>query len=274
MKNIETAGIVVLVMYWFHLLRNLSPIYFVALMLVILVFMTVSYANRHEANQDPCFWLLLLLWIFASIVTIAVEPSYDNSIIGLIRFWSVMPLIFACMTMGAGEVDRKIKWFVIFYVIASLSYPLQYLIGPIEWFAEPSERAGVERFAALTGSLTSYGSSVGIASIGAFGFFSFPVALCLFIIFIIGGILSLQKAALANLALALILGCWIRGNVNRRVILRMAVLSVPVVMLGWIAISFYSSADAGSASVFEVALRSVERCYLRSTGTYVRCHIL
>lgn len=258
MRNIETAGIVVLVLYWFHLLRNLSPIYFVVLMLAIIVFMAVSYANRQQANQDLCFWILLLLWIFASVVTIAVEPFYGSSIVGLIRFWSVMPLIFACMIMGTGEVNNKIKWFVIFYVIASLSYPLQYLIGPVEWFAEPSERAGVERFAALTGSLTSYGSSVGIASIGAFGFFSLPVAFGLFVVFTIGGILSLQKAALANLALALILGCWIRGDVNRRVVLRIAVLSIPVVMLGWIVVSFYSATDAGSASVFEIALRSVE----------------
>ena len=82
-------------------------------------------------------------------------------------------------------------------------------LGPIYWFAEASQRSGGDRFASLTGSLTSYGIFVGVAVLAAFMFFKGVQRALVVAMLITGAILSLQKAGLANIALGFFLAFWI-----------------------------------------------------------------
>ena len=257
MRSIQSAGVIVLIGYWFHLLRNLSPLYFLVLAGLLFLFFISIIRNLDWIKFDPFFWILLVFWIYASIVGFLQEPAYGDSGIGLVRFWAGLPLAGAAMILASGPVNIKMRWFVFFYAIAALTFPLQYAIGPVEWFAEASERAGTDRFASLTGSLTSYGVSVGVASLAALCFFSFPVSMALFLVLALGGLLSLQKAALANLAIAMILSVWVRGANVKGVVLR---FFYGLVLIGVVAVIFYPvfSQQAFVSQLMDIIIRIVE----------------
>jgi MFS family permease len=88
-------------------------------------------------------------------------------------------------------------------LLAALSIPYQFYQGPIEWFAESSERAGLSRFPSLFGSLTALGIVCGFGIIAAAVSFSSTIAFSLLTsAIVIGSILSLQKAAIVNILVA------------------------------------------------------------------------
>ena len=257
MKAIQSAGLIVLMLYWFHLLRNISPAYFVVLGFFILLFLVCTLRNVNRINFDPIILMIFVFSIYASIIGFLQEPVYGDSGIGLVRFWAGFPLAGVAMILASGPVNIKMRWFVFFYAIAALTFPLQYAIGPVEWFAEASERAGTDRFASLTGSLTSYGVSVGVASLAALCFFPFPASIALFMVLVLGGLLSLQKAALANLAIAMILSVWVRGANIQGVILR---CFYGLIFVGVIAAIFYPvfSQQVFISQLMDIILRIVE----------------
>ena len=257
MRSIQSAGVIVLIGYWFHLLRNLSPLYFLVLAGLLLLFFISIIRNLDLIEFDPFFWILFVFWTYASIIGFLQEPVYGDSGIGLVRFWAGLPLAGVAMILASGPVNIKMRWFVFFYTIAALTFPLQYAIGPVEWFAEASERAGTDRFASLTGSLTSYGVSVGVASLAALCFFSFPASIALFLVLALGGLLSLQKAALANLAIAMILSVWVRGANVKGVVLR---CFYGFVFIGVVTVVFYPvfSQQAFISQLMDIILRIVE----------------
>ncbi|MDO8778862.1 MAG: hypothetical protein Q7K57_61115 [Burkholderiaceae bacterium] len=257
MRSIQSAGVIVLIGYWFHLLRNISPLYFLVLAALLFLFFISILRNLDSIEFDPFFWILFVFWIYASIVGFLQESVYGDSGIGLVRFWAGLPLAGVAMIVASGSISIKMRWLVFFYAVAALTFPLQYAIGPIEWFAEASERAGTDRFASLTGSLTSYGVSVGVASLAAFCFFSFPASIALFMILALGGVLSLQKAALANLVIAMILSVWVRGvNVNV-VVLR---CFFGLFFIGIVAAIFYPvfSQQAFISQLMDIVIRMIK----------------
>lgn len=88
--------------------------------------------------------------------------------------------------------------------LAALSIFYQVASGPILWFAESSERAGVQRFASLLGSLTIFGAAAPVALLIAamylrrvlwFSIVAIPL--------LVAGVMSLQKAALAGFVVAI-----------------------------------------------------------------------
>lgn len=257
MRSIQSTGMIVLVGYWFHLLRNLSPLYFLILAALLFLFFISIMGNLSLIEFDPFFWILLVVWTYASIIGFLQQPVYGDSGTGLVRLWAGLPLAGVAMILASAPINIKMRWLVFFYTIAALTFPLQYAIGPVEWFAEASERAGTDRFASLTGSLTSYGVSVGVASLAALCFFSFPVSIALFLVLALGGLLSLQKAALANLAIAMILSVWVRGNDVKGVVLR---CFYGFVFIGVVTVVLYPvfSQQAFISQLMDIVLRIVE----------------
>ena len=102
------------------------------------------------------------------------------------------------------NVEAKLlKLTVVISVIASLTIVYQVLFGEIFWFAESSERAGINRFPSLFGSLTAYGIFVGIPiALLPLTNLKFWVKVIFYFILILGAVLSLQKAALMNVFFA------------------------------------------------------------------------
>jgi hypothetical protein len=89
-------------------------------------------------------------------------------------------------------------------LLAALSIFYQVLNGPIEWFADSSERAGVQRFSSLLGSLTTFGTAAPIALLVAARYVHKSGIFCIVAaILLVASVMSLQKAALGGLLVAL-----------------------------------------------------------------------
>lgn len=89
-------------------------------------------------------------------------------------------------------------------LLAALSIFYQVMNGPIEWFADSSERAGVERYASLLGSLTTFGAAAPIALLVAARYVRKSAFFCVVAaILLVAALMSLQKAAIGGLAVAL-----------------------------------------------------------------------
>ena len=236
MKKLPCIAILITIMYWFHLLRNLSSIYFFLLGLfiffaILLKLQTLFKVNRLNFN----IFIIFILWVYATIATFFQQlQSNDSVLIGIIRFWSVFPLIYVAAELAKYSVIFRMRLFVIFYIIAAATLPLQYIFGSIEWFAESSSRAGADRFASLTGSLTSFGVSLGVAGLAALCFLPKSISGLVFIFLALGGILTLQKAALANIFLALIFFIWIKDGSLKSIfnyLLRFAIFTFLVIFI-------------------------------------------
>lgn len=256
MKKIELASSVVIFIYWLHLLRNISSLYFLALggAIVCLVYTIIN--SRKATHFDRTSVVVFIALCYASLMTIIQQGFYEDPEVGLFRFWATAPLIFVAMTLATVSIRSNMRWFVGFYLVASFTFPFQYITGPISWFAEASERAGSERFASLIGSLTAYGGVVGVAALAALCFFSPPVSFICLLILIIGGALSLQKAAIANIFLALAIGFWV--NRGLRISMRSAsyIFSAALIVF---TLSYFVFLNNGLASMLiAISFRSID----------------
>ena len=203
-----------------HTLRNLSFAGYIAiyaLMLVILLFEFLLWAQKSDRRYG---WGPLVTWVLfaacAFVVSIALI-SPGGAVTGLSRFLFALPILLALTlyTDSLKDVRDHMATLVVIFAVASATLPLQIVTGPIPWFATASERAGIDRFASLVGSLTSIGIIVGCYLVLAQGIQS---KFRWFWSLIIAGsaAISLSKAAIANvgLAFAVILVVW-RQRISR-----------------------------------------------------------
>lgn len=192
-----------------HILRNLSPIYFVALGIPpAIAFSNMIYRKKFKTGILPIdIYLLCLVYISAISVLWLINDSFYTSasevLVGIVRLWFAVPLLFLVMNKSwrDEEFQTLIRIHAIFSAIGVLSIPLQFLLeSPIPWFAEPSIRMGVPRYASFFGSLTTIGTvgSLGITST-LFSGFSKKVKTILIATILLGLVMSLQKAVIANI---------------------------------------------------------------------------
>ena len=213
MLNPKTTSLICLTFYLFHILRNLSSAYPVLLALSIFLFFisALKLQFNRRLKIDPVAILLLWFWIYASLITTLAEQQYGPPEPGLFRLWVSFPLVLVAAFLANHSVKAPMQLVAIFFVIAATSFPIQYFLGPIEWFADASERAGGLRFASLAGSLTAYGVLVGIPALAALFYFRGRSAFLIFLALTLGAALSLQKAALLNIAIAFIFAWWLKA---------------------------------------------------------------
>ena len=166
-KSSAFAGTLLILAYWFHLLRNVTVLYYLAVAILLLLVLFVAAQTRSTWRLDKIIIPIFLSGLWVTLMSIFQSDGQGNFFIGEIRFWASFPLIVTAMILSVGPSPKIFRLFVGFYILAAISFPIQYSLGAIDWFAEASERAGSDRFASLTGSLTSYGSSVGVAVIAA-----------------------------------------------------------------------------------------------------------
>lgn len=207
-----TVLIIFFITLQLHLLRNISEIYYVIFFLITLLsipLIVVNFKNSNNSNRVESikiFFLFVLVFNgFMFGLLGGVYESNNGFFIGFLRASFVIPF---CMlvTTTPYELDtmaKLLKLTVIISVIASLTIVYQVLFGEIFWFAEASERAGVNRYASLFGSLTAYGIFVGIPiALLPLTNLSFWIKLIFYFILTLGAVLSLQKAALMNVFFA------------------------------------------------------------------------
>lgn len=207
---------VILVLSFFHILRNLSFFYIFILgaffsiySIIFLQWILSSY--RRES------WLIIFiftLWCCASLNSIVYRAEYGefggSFFIGIARLWVSFFILLACVVLSKLSFGASFRFVAVFFALASLSFFYQLVFGPISWFAESSERAGTTRLSSLAGSLTSYGVLVGVAMLAVFAYFRGAFMIVISLILFLGCIISLQKAALANLLIVVIFVYWFK----------------------------------------------------------------
>lgn len=222
---------IVFVVVNLHTLSSLSLPLYLALYVPTVAFVILEYGFRYKDRPPPISDGLFNVWVlvaaFGFVVSLALV-SPGGAAVGLVRFLFSAPLYLALVlyTENEEELRRHIVTGVAFFAIASLSVPLQFFTGPISWFAGASERAGLDRFSSLVGNLTTVGIVVGVYIVltqtAAVRQRWFWIALM-----IIPAILSLQKSAITNVAIGLL----IVALLNRRSWKWLSVAAVAVAAL-------------------------------------------
>jgi len=206
-----TLPAIVIAVTQLHLLRNVASAYYALWLFAVLLAALYVWSRWGvlRALDRRMVFRTVLLFNFPLIGACAglIGGSYE-SIAGLIGGFSrclfVLPMCLVVIVCPPSVFKRVGVVIVIFTAIAALSIPYQFLSGPIEWFAESSERAGFGRYASLFGSLTALGTVNGLGLIAAVAMLNSAVAMCVALgVILLGSILSLQKAAILNIALAL-----------------------------------------------------------------------
>lgn len=190
-----------------HVLRNVVPVPYLALYALI----TLWVLNRAlvRFTRGPTARLgLPLAWIATAgigfVSTLAISGG-STAAYGLVRYLFAFPVLLAffAYTQSRRDLKNHIRTMCAFFAVGALSVPMQYLTGPVTFFAAASERAGLDRYASLFGSLTALGVAAG--SYIALSQALRPRATILSVLAIsFGGIVSLSKAAIANIALGLL----------------------------------------------------------------------
>lgn len=207
------AAFIVMVIYLFHVSRNLTSIYYAVLGLVLLCFSFSVFCNAKRIKLTPLvcvlFVFVILCWVYVTLISVSHSDVYGAELVGVIRFWAAIPLLAVAAVLSRTSIEVPMRIVSVFFVFAALSYVWQYYFGAIGWFAEASERAGGDRFASLAGSLTAYGVMVGVPTLAALFFFKGLARLLIFLVLTLGALMSLQKAALANVVIAVLFSAWL-----------------------------------------------------------------
>lgn len=197
---------VVFIVVNLHVLRNVASAPYLALYAVVTLWVLnraiaqISRSNNVRLGL-PSAWVLTALIAFLSSIAISGLPAATY---GLVRYLFAFPifLAFVAYTTTDKDLANHLRTMCYFFTFGSLTVPLQYFTGPITFFADASERAGIERFASIFGSLTALGVAAGsyialTQALRSRAMISAVLAIS------VGGIASLSKAAIANIALGL-----------------------------------------------------------------------
>lgn len=222
---------VILIASLMHLLRNVSQLYYLIYVSIALCSIASSFfVNNLKSKKFTRIITPLFLFLYATLLSVINSSEYGDPTIGLVRAFFIFPVIFALWAnMNEYNFRAYITIWSIFILVSALSILLQFIVGPIAWFSESFERAGITRFGSLAGSLTVFGNVVGAA------FFAMSIIkstrrwiVPISIIFLISAIASLQKASIASLIIALVL-VFIAKGMDRRYLV--AVSSVAIIAL-------------------------------------------
>lgn len=192
----------------FHVLRNITPFYYLIVLLAAL--WALYYFNYRLIFAIPLHILIVIFcYYFLPIITTLISDINDSPIVGFLRFYTSILFIIIGAYFSSNNIKYPLRLFAVFYVMAALSLIWQAYYGPIYFLADSSERAGGARYASLVGSLTAYGGMVGIAVLSAFYALKGPIKFISLIAIIVGAILSLQKASILNVGLAFLFAFYI-----------------------------------------------------------------
>ena len=190
-----------------HMLRNLSQIYFVlwAISFSLSIYLILKKIGEFE-NRILMFFIISGLFLLCIILSYNYSKEFGSPIIGIARIGFILPVIYALLfTLDKHNYQIYVYSWLIYGVLAALSLPIQYLIGPVAWFSESFERVGTQRFGSLAGSLTTFGNISGALLFIAF-YLNRKILLMIFVVIIllIGIVASLQKAAIASVLVSLL----------------------------------------------------------------------
>ena len=191
----------------FHLLRNVSSAYFGLILLVLSGFLLVSLKETIP-KKSVLIGGFFIVVIFYVLVVSLLATQDDNPSIGFVRLFYLFPVVSYFFNKQFNDKESLFFWkiILIFSILATLSILIQYIIGPISWFAVHSGRASTDRFASLIGSLTAYGGFVAVPLlISMLMIKNRLLKFFIIILLIFGAALSLQKMSIASVLISFLL---------------------------------------------------------------------
>lgn len=219
--------------FLFHTMRNLTVLY-VPLLTSFYMIAIFSFANsRCRFQNSSLAWTYLIFTAMTFYVAaMSVVESGVNSLNGIPRLFLAPMLVFALILFFSNRDNKDIVHklmgvYVFIFVIGALSLIFQLSYGPISWLAAQGQRSGLDRYATTLGSLTIYGTACGIPLVYVSGSkFGVLTKFVLILLIVVGALLSLQKAAIVNLALAflVIVFFFVSGRRKWNAIIAMAML--------------------------------------------------
>lgn len=217
-----------------HVLRNLSPAY-LGLYGIVTVWTVWHFIDRAAWRRfrlaGPVTWILMSL---SGFVATAASSDLAAAGFGLSRFLFCVPIFLglAAFTDDHRDARHHLETFVVFFAVAAATLPMQFVTGPIGFFANQSERGGLTRYASLVGSLTAVGVVGGCYVAMAHGVRA-RLRVPVIVIIAVSLMTSLSKAAIANL----ILGIAAFALLERRILpllrgaLALAIAAIPALFI-------------------------------------------
>lgn len=211
MKKTELWLLVVIIVLLFQITRNINLMIYTGILLFAYIGLYTTYIYESIKTRGNILFKVdmgELIFIFGSISIPIISLLYlpiNEYFIALPRYLVTFPFIIFSLfyyNWNAKIIEKIYKSYVYFIMLSSLSIFYQVLFGPIYFFAEPSRREGLVRYASLAGSLTALGTlgayALAILLFDKRSFFK-RQNIILQIIIILGMGMSLQKAAIANI---------------------------------------------------------------------------
>ena len=195
-----------------HLLRNLTPFYYAVLATAFAAACIYSLSRMSKLQMTPIgIWLLgYVLFALSAATQTAVDLGPASATYGGVRLLMTFPLV-TMVFLVSGLYPKLFEyalWLsIIFSIIGVFSIVLQYFTGPISWFAEASDRAGMERFASFLGSIPTIGAAVPLSILLTLLIPMKPLLrITLLLALGVGVFASLSKQAASGSLLAIVLG--------------------------------------------------------------------
>lgn len=237
-----------------HVLRNVAAAPYLAVYALVTLWVlnrAIVKVNRRQGLSLglPATWVITATIGFLSAIAIS---GIGAATYGLVRYLFAIPILLGLIayTESRHDLVNHIRTMCAFFAIGALTVPLQYITGPITFFAAASERAGLERFASVFGSLTALGVAAG-SYIALSQALRPRITILSTLAISIGGVASLSKAAIANILLGLASLLAVGG----RQVLRLVTTLAIVIAAGYFAVeqsSLLQESLAASATSFGV----------------------
>lgn len=195
-------------------LRNLTPIYFVGVILLIMIYSLRALVINAPIKTGTTA-ILFYLFCFYTILVIFWSAIYMQSF----EFVPAIPrvlliIVFSMIVLLNYQNESKFRGFLFVllccYLIGAISIIYQVINErPIAWFASMVGRADLNRYSSILGSVTIYGSVAGYPVLLLLSkvklFKSKAVSFSLLIVIISAAFLSLSKTAVMTLIIAFFL---------------------------------------------------------------------
>lgn len=205
--------VLVVSLYCLHVLRHIFPIY--AVLAPMLSMLAAGWLFNRSAKLNASGMLCLGCFVFTAMLPLVYSYLWypdEEYLTPSLRYFYLLPfLLFSIVVVDSKRlVIIALRVIVFFVVLGACTIFYQVAFGAISWLAEPSEREGLVRFSSLLGSLTAYGVYGGLAL--PLAFFLLPkglVRLTATAVIIVALLMTLQKAAVVNVLLFLMLAFYI-----------------------------------------------------------------
>ena len=135
------------------------------------------------------------------------NEGFSYTLIGISRYFYVLIIALLVFIIVKNEktVNNILHLYVICIAIGSLSLPLQLFTGPISWFSVPTIRAGLVRYSSLFGNVSAMGiiGGTGLVASLLLNYKNNYIKNIILLSILIGMGMSLQRAGIANIVLAI-----------------------------------------------------------------------